>query len=86
MVNEMAAEASGLAVQIDELGVSKENACSGVACTVDSVEGETRVSTLLIRLAETPLTALTGKDLKARLRRTDGATRLLFTGATGSFA
>jgi len=86
VVNEMAAEASSLDVQIDELGVSKENACSGVACTVDSVEGETRVSTLLIRLAETPLTALTGKDLKARLRRTDGATRLLFTGATGSFA
>lgn len=86
VVNAMDAEASGLAVQIDELGVSKENACRGVACTVDSVEGETRVSTLLIRLADTPLAALAGKDLKARLRRTDGATRLLFAGSTGNFA
>jgi hypothetical protein len=56
-------------------------------CTVERVEGETRVSTLLLRLADTPLSALPGKDLKARLRRTDPATRLLFSaGHAGHFA
>ncbi len=53
---------------------------------VDAIDGETRISTLLVRLADTPLSALPGKELKARLRRTDAATKLLFTGNSGHFS
>ena len=86
VVSGMEAEVASLAAEREDLVAARENSCAGLACTVERIEGETRVSTLLVRLADTPLTALPAKDLKARLRRTDGATKLLFAGSGGCFA
>ena len=80
------AESKAVVAAIEEILAAREQACQGIACTVDQVAGDTRVSTLLVRLADTPLAALPGTDLKARLRRADSATRQLFAGATGRFA
>ncbi|MCU0812519.1 MAG: hypothetical protein MUE59_16110, partial [Thiobacillaceae bacterium] len=85
VAKELDGNLNALRSQHDEVTAAREQACTGIACTVERVEGETRVSTLLLRLADTPLSALPGKDLKARLRRTDAATRLLFTGSAGHF-
>jgi hypothetical protein len=73
VARELDGNLNALRSQHDEVTAAREQACSGIACTVERVEGETRVSTLLLRLADTPLSALPGKDLKARLRRTDPA-------------
>jgi hypothetical protein len=86
VARELDGNLNALRSQHNEVTAAREQACSGIACTVERVEGETRVSTLLLRLADTPLSALPGKDLKARLRRTDPATRLLFSGTAGHFA
>ena len=86
VAKELDGNLNDLRTEHDEVTAAREQACRGIACTVECVEGETRVSTLLLRLADTPLSALPGKDLKARLRRTDAATRLLFTGSAGHFA
>lgn len=84
--NEMDAEVKRLGAQIEEERAARDESSRGVACTVDAVEGETQVRTLLVRLADTPLSALSTKDLKARLRRRDGATKALFAGSTGVFS
>lgn len=86
VVKEIDDEAKTLGTEIEELAASRDAACRALTCTVDHIEGETRISTLLIRVSETPLAALPAKDLKVRLRRSDGATQLLFAGERGSFA
>jgi hypothetical protein len=85
-VKQQVAESAALSTRIDVLLASRDEVCSGLACTIDRIEGETRVSALLLRLAEPPLDELPSKDLKARLRRTDAATKLLFSGAAGNFS
>lgn len=84
--NQVNSEANAVRAQIEALLAAKAASCQQVSGTVARVEGETRVSTLLIRQSETPLSALTGKELKARLRRTDTSTTLLFAAADGQFA
>ncbi|TXH26682.1 MAG: DUF342 domain-containing protein [Elusimicrobia bacterium] len=85
-VKEIDEETSALEAEIADLAASREAACGALKCTVDTIVGETRISTLLVRLGETPLASLPLKELKARLRRSDGASKLLFAGARGSFA
>lgn len=85
-VNEMDAEHGRSSVKLGELLAERDASCAGIACSVDEVVDDTRISTLLCRSADPPLGSLPSKDLKARLRRTDAATRLLFSGATGRFA
>jgi hypothetical protein len=85
VVNELTAESNALSEQVKAVIDAREASCSGVMCAVEKVEGETRVSAVMVRLADTPLSALPGKDLKVRLRRTDAATKLLFAGAGGQF-
>ena len=84
--NGLDAESQAVVAAIDEILAAREQACQGIACTVDQVTGDTRVSTLLVRVADLPLAVLPGKDLKARLRRADSATKPLFAGAAGRFA
>ncbi len=86
LVKEQDAQLHALGEQIDELLATREQSCSDLACTVERIDGETRVAALLLRLTDTPLSALPGKDLKARLRRTDAATKLLFAGSSGNFS
>ncbi|EXI90519.1 MAG: hypothetical protein AW11_00875 [Candidatus Accumulibacter regalis] len=85
-VNELVAESAAMAVEIDEGQAAAEQACGELACTIDRVEGETRVSTLLVRQADTPLGALPRKELKVRLRATDAATNKLFFASSGHFS
>ncbi|MBK7953909.1 MAG: DUF342 domain-containing protein [Candidatus Accumulibacter sp.] len=86
LVKEQDAGLNALRAQIADLLAAREQSCSGLACSVDRIDGETRVAALLLRLADTPLSELPGKDLKVRLRRSDAATKLLFTGSTGTFS
>ncbi len=86
LVKELATESDACGKQIDAVLAAREEACSKVNCTIAQVEGETRVSALLPRPAEPHLHALPVKELKARMRRTDAATRLLFAGHTGPFS
>jgi hypothetical protein len=86
LVKELAAESDSLGNQIDAVLAARQEACSKVNCNVARVEGETRVSALLPRPAEPPLHALPVRELKARMRRTDAATRLLFAGHAGQFS
>ncbi len=85
-VNEMDAEQGRMGARISELLAARDALCAGIGCTVDQVADETRISILLSRPADPPLSSLSSKDLKARLRLTDAATRLLYCGAQGSFA
>ncbi len=86
LVKELATESDACGKQIDAVLAAREEACNKVNCTIAHVEGETRVSALLPRPAELHLHALPVKELKARMRRTDAATRLLFAGHTGPFS
>jgi len=85
VVNELLAESNALSEQVKAVIDAREESCSGVMCAVEKVEGETRVSAVMVRLADPPLSALPGKDLKVRLRRTDATTKLLFAGVGGHF-
>lgn len=85
-VGELAAESDALGVELEQLLAARQQACSEVACAIDRVEGETRIHALLVRSADTPLNALPSKDLKARLRNSDGAAKKLFAASTGSFS
>ncbi len=85
-VGQLDAESNALATRIGELVAAREQACCGIACTVEHVDGDTRISASLVRSADTPLSELPGKELRARLRRTDATTRLLFSGKVGQFA
>lgn len=86
LIKEQDAEWHALETQINEVVAAREQSCNGLACTVDRIEGETRINAVLVRLADPPLSDLPHKDLKARLRRTDAATKRLFSGSTGDFA
>ncbi|MCB1968327.1 MAG: hypothetical protein KDI64_20395, partial [Candidatus Accumulibacter sp.] len=85
-VKELVAESEGMGVEIEEARSAREASCSELACMVDRVEGETRINALLVKLADTPLSSLPGKDLKRRLRKTDPAAKKLFSGSAGSFS
>jgi len=85
-LNERLAEATGLGLEIDEALAAAEQGCGELACTVERVEGETRISALQLKLADTPLHALPHKELKLRLRATDAATKKLFSGSSGCFS
>ncbi|MBO3707607.1 MAG: DUF342 domain-containing protein [Candidatus Accumulibacter sp.] len=86
LVKELVAESAAFGQQIDAVLAAREEACSKVNCDLARVEGETRVSALLPRPADLPLHALPPRELKARMRRTDAATRLLFAGHAGQFS
>ncbi|MEF8701552.1 MAG: flagellar assembly protein A [Candidatus Accumulibacter sp. UW20] len=86
LLRERDAQSQALRREIEAVIAARAQACDRVIGEVDAIDGETRISTLLVRLAETPLSALPGKELKARLRRADAATRLLFTGSAGHFS
>ncbi|HNC51077.1 MAG TPA: FapA family protein [Accumulibacter sp.] len=77
---------AALDAQVEELLAARRRCCSGLSCTIDRVEGETRVDTLSLRLSDTPLGDLPSKELRIRLRRTDAARRRLFSGASGQFS
>ena len=85
-VKELVAESEGMGVEIEEARSAREASCSELACMVDRVEGETRINALLVKLADTPLSSLPGKDLKRRLRKADPAAKKLFSGSAGSFS
>lgn len=85
-VNERLAESAVMGQEIDEAVAAAEQGCGELACTVERVEGETRISALQVKPADTPLTALPRKELKLRLRATDAATKKLFSGASGRFS
>lgn len=86
LVKEKDAEWHALEAQINEIVAARDQSCNGLACTVERIEGETRIRAMLVRLADPPLTDLPHKDLKARLRKTDAATKRLFSGSTGRFS
>ncbi len=86
LVREQDAQSQALRREIEAVIAVRAQSCHRVVGEVDAIDGETRISTLLVRLADTPLSALPGKELKARLRRTDAATKLLFTGNSGHFS
>jgi hypothetical protein len=86
VVGELNSELTSLDEQASEAIAARDQSCSGIACEVDQVEGETRINGLLVRATDTPLTALSLRDLKLRLRRTDAATKLLFAGSAGQFS
>jgi len=85
-VTEMDAEQGRIRVNVAELIAERDALSAGIACSVEQMVDETRISTFLYRPADPPLSSLSSKELKARLLRTDAATRLLFAGAKGSFA
>ena len=85
-VNELVAQSTRVGLEIDEALAAAEQACGELACTVERVEGETRISALQVKLADTPLNALPRKELKIRLRATDVATKQLFSGSSGRFS
>ncbi|HRF06403.1 flagellar assembly protein A [Accumulibacter sp.] len=85
-VNERVAESTAMGLEIDEALAAAEQGCGELACTVERVEGETRISALQLTLADTPLNALPRKELKLRLRATDAATKKLFSGSSGHFS
>jgi hypothetical protein len=85
-VNELVAQSTRVGLEIDEALAAAEQACGELACTVERVEGETRISALQAKPADTPLHALPRKELKIRLRATDAATKKLFSGSSGRFS
>ncbi len=85
-VTEMDAEQGRIRVNVAELIAERDALSAGIACSVEQMVDETRISTFLYRPADPPLSSLSSKELKARLLRTDAATRLLFADAKGSFA
>lgn len=86
VVDGLRAELACLDGQICEAVAAMEQACSGVACDVEKVEGETRIRGMVVRASDARLTALSPHDLKIRLRGTDVATKLLFAGSAGQFS
>ena len=85
-VNELVAQSTRVGLEIDEALAAAEQACGELACTVERVEGETRISALQVKPADTPLHALPRQELKIRLRATDVATKQLFSGSSGRFS
>lgn len=85
-IHEQDEQLAALDAQVEDLLAVRKRCCSGLSCTIDRVEGETRVSTLSLRLSDTPLADLPRKDLKIRLRRADAATKPLFSGVSGHFS
>lgn len=71
--------------EIDELQLAEQEACDDVACSVRKISGETRIRGLRIKSDEPLLATLTPRELKLRLRATDGATTSLFSGSSASF-
>lgn len=78
-------ELADVALRIAEIDAAKAAACNGIFCTVDKIEDDVRISAVRVASAETPLAALSPKELKARLRRNDSSTELLFTGSGQPF-
>lgn len=85
-VKQIDEQAAVLAGEADALRAAAQEACAGIACTVDRVSGDTRIRTLAVKLDAPALTTLSPKDLKARLRATDAATASLFSGNSGTYA
>ncbi len=85
-VKQLDEQAAVLAGEADALRAAAQEACAGIACTVDRVSGDTRIRTLAVKLDAPALTTLSPKDLKARLRVTDAATASLFSGNSGTYA
>jgi hypothetical protein len=85
LIKELTTESAALAMQVEAVLAAREQVCSDITCKIDRVESDTRVSALLMKASETPLNALPNKELKARLRRTDPRTKLLFAGSSGPF-
>lgn len=86
VVGEIESEVDRLGQQVSEIRAARNQACSNVACQIGRVEGETRVSTLLIRAADPPLDSLPARELRARLRRVEGECVRLFAGSRGDFS
>ncbi|HPT51136.1 MAG TPA: FapA family protein [Accumulibacter sp.] len=78
-------ELTELALRIAEVDAARAAACNGIFCTVDTITDDLRISTVRVTHADTQLAALSPKELKARLRRTDSSTELLFAGSGQGF-
>lgn len=85
LIGKLDGESNALGVQIEGALAARELACSELACVVDRVEGETRISALRVKPADSPLIDLPGKELRVRLRSTSNAAERLFIGSSGRF-
>jgi hypothetical protein len=84
-IKALEAQAAELTGKAEALQVAEQAACAGITCAIDLVKGDTRVRTLALPLDAPALATRSPKEIKARLRATDGATGSLFAGSSGTF-
>lgn len=78
-------DSAELACQAEALRLAERAACKDIACVIEQIGGDTRVRTLAVPLDAPALSSLPPKEIKQRLRATDGATASLFSGSGGAF-
>lgn len=84
-IKALEADSAELVCQVETLQLAKEAACKDIACVVEQINDDTRVRTLAIPLDAPALSSLPPKEIRLRLRATDGATASLFSGSSGAF-
>jgi uncharacterized protein len=71
--------------QLEELDANMQNIAVGIDCTVGLIDGDTRIRSLAIKIDAPPLDQLPVKELRLRLRATDGAIKPLLSADSGKF-
>lgn len=71
--------------EIESLRQARGASGEGIACTIGTVAGDTRVHTLRIAFDAPPLASLAPKALHARLHAVSSGAASLFSGSSGSF-
>lgn len=71
--------------QLHALDAAAQAVGVGIGGTVGLIDGDTRIRSLTVNFDAAPLTQLPAKELRLRLRATDGAIKSLFAGDSGQF-
>ena len=85
-IKDLREQVVGVDAELVALEQARKDASKDIACTIESVAGDTRVSSQRISTDEPPLATLSPKGLHKRLRDIGNSGNRLFSGASGSFA
>ncbi len=76
---------AGVEQDIAAVAQARKDVALGIACSIETVSGDTQVFTLRPAVGETPLANLTPKGLHKRLHELGSTATRLFAGSSGSF-
>lgn len=76
-------EISTINERLADIQAQKEKASAGIQCTLDRINGETRVRPLVVLLESPPLTRMSPRDLRLHLRNPVAGERMIFSASSG---